>query len=133
MAAGGPAVIEGALVPQSGQQGAVCVETPVRVMTLSATSQVTTYHSAGKSKQEFLFILSTTILPRVFPSLEHVFLTLLFPLFEGLDDLVGELCGIGTWACLLHQKCVRSRFEGKIGRGFEAITKLLGMVPEEVQ
>ncbi len=33
-----------------------------------------------------MFILSTTILPRVFPSLEHVFVTVLFPLFNGLDD-----------------------------------------------
>jgi hypothetical protein len=55
-----------------------------------------------------MFILSTTILPRIFTSLEHVFLTVLFPLFKGLDDLAGELCGIGTQPCPLHQKCIRT-------------------------
>jgi hypothetical protein len=42
----------------------------------------------GKIQEDCMFILSTTILPRVFPSLEHVLVTVLFPLFKGLDDLV---------------------------------------------
>jgi hypothetical protein len=37
-----------------------------------------------------------------------MFLTIIFPLFNGLDDLAEELYGMGMEACPLHQKCVRS-------------------------
>jgi len=44
----------------------------------------------------------------MFTYLEHVFLAIIFPLFNGLDDLAEELYEIGREACPLHQKCVRS-------------------------
>jgi hypothetical protein len=37
-----------------------------------------------------------------------MFLAIIFPLFNGLDDLAEELYGIGMAACLLHQKGGRS-------------------------